>query len=186
MNNDIIGFENMIFDIIENKIHLSGCGTTIKITIRNKKQFTKKILYSDVHIIISPRIQMIIFIKNLNLSNNKKFIFESIVHVKFIMYVHLMNQNITEILTQNESSLPILISRRMKFGELCEIPFDNCFQTSLNSDVAKISSFEITRPRIKINHNTNSFHFINQNKFVNSDAPFLIISNSFKKNAIKQ
>ena len=103
---------------------------------------------------------MIIFIKNLNLPNNRNFIFEFIIHAKLIMYVHLIDQNTTSILTQNEFSLSVFIFKRMKFGGFCEIPFDNCFQASLNLEMTKIIPFEMTRPRIKIDTGSKNFHFL--------------------------
>ena len=164
MGNDIIGAEGMILDIAGGKAHLPGCGATIKVTARNRGQFIKKILYSDSHVTIPPRTQMVIPIRNLNLPDNRDFIFEPTTHAKLTMYVHLVDQDTTGILAQNESSLPISIPKRMKLGGLCEIPFDNCFQASLDSDVAKISPTDATHPRIRVDPSSKSPHFIGQDK----------------------
>ena len=169
MGNDIIGSEGMILDIAGGKAHLPGCGATIKVTARNRGQFIKKILYSDTHLTIPPRTQMVIPIRNINLPDNRDFIFEPTAHSKLTMYVHLVDQDTTGILAQNESSLPISVPKRMKLGGLCEIPFDNCFQASLDSDVAKITPMDSTHPRIKVNTDSNSPHLTKHQKPIKSE-----------------
>ena len=177
MGNDIIGAEGMILDIAGGKAHLPGCGATIKVTARNRGQFIKKMLYSDSHITVPPRAQMVIPIRNLNLPDNRDFIFEPTAHAKLTMYVHLVDQDTTGILAQNESSLPISIPKRMRLGGLCELPFDNCFQASLDSDVAKIPPSEIVRPKIKVNTDSNSPHSVNQSTPNKSNMPSTSPSN---------
>lgn len=141
IENDILGSEGLTLDITQGKVYIPGCNTIIKITSRPKSQFTSKIFHANSHIIIFSRSQKIIPVRALKLFEDKDFLFEPTTHWKLTFYAHFVDHYTTGNLAQNESNKPIQISKYTKLGEISEILYNNCFQTSLEPNMAKSPPF---------------------------------------------
>ena len=137
IGNDILGAEGFVLDMAQGRAYIPGCGATIRITSRPRGQFISRVLHAESHIIVPPRSQRIIPIRSLGLPEDRDFLFEPTTHRKLTFYSHLIDNTTTGVLAQNESSLPIQISKRTKLGEVTEIPYDNCFQASMEPEGAK-------------------------------------------------
>ena len=122
IGNDVLGAEGFVLDMAQGKAYIPGCGATIRITSRPRGQFISRVLHAESHIIVPPRSQRIIPIRSLGLPEDRDFLFEPTTHRKLTFYSHLIDNTTTGVLAQNESSLPIQISKRTKLGEVTEIP----------------------------------------------------------------
>ena len=79
IGNDIIEPEGIIIDIANKKARINSCSTIINITARSRGEFVRRKIYIKLSIFVPPHSEMILLIKEINLSNDRDFLFESVV-----------------------------------------------------------------------------------------------------------
>lgn len=72
-----------------------------------------------------------------NLPDNRDFLFKSTPYSHLTLFLHILNDSTHKVLIGNALYLLILLSRRQQLGTLTEIPYDNCFQITLDPKLAE-------------------------------------------------
>ena len=87
---------------------------------------------------ISPHNETFVLVKTstLSLSEDRDYIFEPTTQVNLILFAHLIDSKITEILVRNDSDHQVEIPRKLRLGVVTEINYENCFQADLGSEYA--------------------------------------------------
>lgn len=136
IDNDIIESEDITLDVVKGSAYISDCQATIVISSRQRGQCIRRILHANTTTIILARTQRMVPV-HLSLSQNRDFIFEYSAHSKLSLFTHLVDHEIKGILVQNESTLPVQISKNMKLSRVSEIPYDKCFSASVEFNMVK-------------------------------------------------
>ena len=79
IKNNIIELEGIIINVVNKKARINSCSTTINITTRSRGEFVRRKVYIKLSIFVSSNSEMILLIKEINLSNDRDFLFESVV-----------------------------------------------------------------------------------------------------------
>jgi hypothetical protein len=136
IDNDILDFERIIIDEINNKVIISSCSDMIiSIEIRI---FVKEMINKKVHVrtttIISFLSMMFIFIHNANLFKNRDFFFE-FNDVNIFLYAYAIDFFIIFIMIKNDSLNVIKILRNSRLETIIEIQYSNAFHVSTNDEI---------------------------------------------------
>ena len=68
IKNDIIRPEGIVIDIANKKARINSCKTTVDITARPRGEFVRKKIYARLAVFVPPYSEMILFIREVNLS----------------------------------------------------------------------------------------------------------------------
>ena len=79
IKNNIIGLEGIIINIANKKARIKSYKITINITIRSRGDFIRRKIYIKLSIFVSSNSKIILLIKEINLSNDRDFLFELVV-----------------------------------------------------------------------------------------------------------
>lgn len=77
--------------------------------------------------LVSSRSETFVLILKFSILKNKDFLFEPDTHIKFIMFVHLMNSFMINILIKNEFEVSIQILKKFDINLVIEVNYENCF-----------------------------------------------------------
>ena len=129
IENDILNFENFVIDINKRTIIINSCEIITKLFIKQRDFFVRRNVFSNHKIIVSLNTQTCIFF-NYFILENKDFLFESFIELHYLMFYHLMNSYISEVVVRNNSFKSIIISRKFCLNFVSELSYDYCFQIS--------------------------------------------------------
>ena len=127
IENNIIGPEEIIIDIVNKKARINSCSITVNITTRPRGEFIRRKVYIKLSIFVSSHSEIILLIKKINLSNDRDFLFEPVVQTNLIMFAYLINYIITKILIRNKFNISIQISKKLRLKNVLEINYENYF-----------------------------------------------------------
>ena len=76
IKNNIIKFEEIVIDVVNKKVRINNCNITINIIARSRDEFIRRKIYIKVSIFVSSHSEIILLIKEINLFNNRDFLFK--------------------------------------------------------------------------------------------------------------
>ena len=79
IRNNIIKSKGIVINIINKKARINSYKTTINITIRPRDEFIRRKIFIKLSTFVPPRSEIILLIKEINLSNDRNFLFELVV-----------------------------------------------------------------------------------------------------------
>lgn len=141
IGNDIIGPEEIIIDVSKRTARIGSCKTTVDITARQRRQagqFVRRGVYANAHTVIPSNSELLLRTGELNLPEDRDFLFEPIGDVHFTMYAHIVDSSMTGVLVRNETNRDVQVPKYRKLGNITEMDFENCFQSTIDRDFAAV------------------------------------------------
>lgn len=71
------------------------------------------------------------------LLDDEDFLFKPTPHSHLTLFSHILNDSTHRVPVRNSSHRSILLPRRQQLGTLTEISYDNCFQVTLDPELAE-------------------------------------------------
>ena len=102
LSNDVIGSKKIVLDIAQSKIYINSCEVIAIITSRQRDLYQRRIIHVRRSLIIASRSDVMISIDTSKGLSERDFIFEPVPHRNLIMYAHLVNSHIIDVLVKNE------------------------------------------------------------------------------------
>ena len=134
IKNNIIEFEEIVIDIVNKKARINNCSITVNIIARPRGEFIRRKIYIKLSIFVSSHSEIMLSIKEINLSNNRDFLFKlTQTNTNLIIFAYLIDYIITEILIRNKSNISIYILRKLRLKNILEINYENYFQIIIES-----------------------------------------------------
>ena len=78
IKNNIIRFKEIVINVVNKKIKIDNYDITINIIARSRDEFIRRKIYIKVSIFVSSHSEIMLLIKEINLSNNYNFLFKLI------------------------------------------------------------------------------------------------------------
>lgn len=83
----------------------------------------------------------------LSLPSDRDFYFEPAQQPKLSLFDHLVTHDTKGILVQNKSNSPVQIPRKLKLGMVTEVPLDDCFNATIETDSAVVPPSNPSEPK---------------------------------------
>jgi hypothetical protein len=133
IDNDILESEEIFIDEVNSKATIASCNNMIiSIEIRTLvKRMINKTLHARKFIVISSHSIIIISIHRSNLSLTRDFLFESF-NLNVFMYAHIIDTIIDVVMTKNDFSQSIKISRNTRLEMITKIHYLNVFHVDID------------------------------------------------------
>ena len=77
IKNNIIKSKEIIINVVNKKVRINSYSTTINITTRSRGEFIRRKIYIKLSIFVPSHSEIILLIKEINLFNDRDFLFES-------------------------------------------------------------------------------------------------------------
>ena len=77
IRNNIIKFKEIVINVINKKARINNYNITINIIARSRGEFIRRKIYIKLSIFVSSHSEIILLIKEINLSNDRDFLFKS-------------------------------------------------------------------------------------------------------------
>ena len=149
LSNDVIGSEKIVLDISQSKVYIDSCGVIAIITSRQRDPYQRRVIHARKPLIIAPRFDAMVSIDTPKGLSERDFIFEPVPQRNLIMYAHLMDSRIADVLVKNEIDNIIQIPKRLRLDMLCEIDYENMFF----AEAKNLSNKNLSEPSaIKVSH----------------------------------
>ena len=78
IRNNIIKLEEIVINIINKKVRINNCNIIVNIIARSRGEFIRKKIYIKLFIFVSSYSEIMLSIKEINLFNNRNFLFKLI------------------------------------------------------------------------------------------------------------
>ena len=78
IKNNIIKSKEIVINVINKKVRINSYSITINITARFRDEFIRRKIYVKLFIFVSSHSEIILLIKEINLFNNRDFLFKLI------------------------------------------------------------------------------------------------------------
>ena len=76
IKNNIIKFKEIVINIVNKKVRINNYSITINIIARSRGDFIRRKIYIKVSIFVSSHSEIMLLIKEINLSNDRDFLFK--------------------------------------------------------------------------------------------------------------
>ena len=76
IKNNIIKFEKIIINVVNKKVRINNCNITINIITRSRDEFIRRKIYIKLSIFMPSHSEIMLSIKEINLSNDRDFLFK--------------------------------------------------------------------------------------------------------------
>ena len=76
IKNNIIKSKEIVINIVNKKARINNCNIIINIIARSRGEFVRRKIYVKLSIFVSSHSEIILLIKEINLSNDRDFLFE--------------------------------------------------------------------------------------------------------------
>ena len=136
IGNNILCTEGFTINLASASAHILSCGVTIVINARNHSQFLRRNVLADATTFIPPKSEAFINFQQIPLPDSRDFLFQLFPQQQLTLYSHLLDHTSSKILVRNDAERSIQIPRRHRLDSITEIPFENCFATSVDHDAA--------------------------------------------------
>lgn len=140
IGNDILCTEGFTINLASISAHISSCGVTIVINARNHLQFLRRNVLANATTFILPKSEALINFQQIPLPDSRDFLFQPFSQQQLTLYSYLFDHTSSKILVRNDAERSIQIPKRHRLGCITEIPFENCFATSVDHDAASTLS----------------------------------------------
>ena len=136
IGNDVFCTEGFTINLANASAHILSCGVTIVISARNHLQFLRRNVLANTTTFISPKSEALVDVRQTLLPDSRDFLFQPFPQVHLTLYSHLLDHTSSRILVRNDADRSIQIPQSHRLGYITEIPFENCFATSVDHDAA--------------------------------------------------
>ena len=76
IKNNIIGPEEIIINVVNKRARINSYNITINIIARSRGEFMRRKIYIKLSIFVPPHSEIILLIKEIDLPNDRNFLFE--------------------------------------------------------------------------------------------------------------
>ena len=137
IRNNIIELEEIVINVINKKARIDSYSITVDIIARSRGEFVRRKIYIKLSIFVPSHSEIMLSIKEINLSNDRDFLFElTQTNANLTIFAYLIDYIITEILIRNKSNTPVHIPRKLRLENILEMNYENCFQTTIEPEFA--------------------------------------------------
>ena len=137
VGNNILATERVIIDLANKSAMISSCQVTISVPARPRGRPVQRKVLVDRSLTIPPESEALVQFVCSNLPDDRDFLFKPTPHSHLTLFLHILNYSIHRVLVHNALHRPILLPRRQRLGMLTEIPYNNCFQVTLDLELAE-------------------------------------------------
>lgn len=127
IDNDIIKFENFVIDISKRTAIIESCEIITNLFIKQRKLFVKTNILSNHRIIMTFDTQARISF-DYNISKERNFLFQFFIESSCMMFYHLINLYISEIIMRNNLLQFVIISKKFCLKFVSKLTYNHCFQ----------------------------------------------------------
>lgn len=138
IGNDIIGLEGIVIDVANKEAYIGSCKTKIKVTAHPRGEFVRRKIHVKSNTTVPPHSDVILPIKPIDLPANRDFLFAPTTQANIVLFSHLVDYTLSGVLARNETDSPIQVPRKLRLGNVLEMEYENCFQTSIEADFATV------------------------------------------------
>ena len=136
IGNNVFCTEGFTINLANASAHIISCGVTIVISARNHLQFLRRNVLANTTTFIPPKSEALVDVRQIPLPDSRDFLFQPFPQVHLTLYSHLLDHTSSRILVRNDADRSIQIPQSHRLGYITEIPFENCFATSMDHDAA--------------------------------------------------
>ena len=153
VNMNILTSKLIFLNISDQKIIIESCSNIevfITITMWSTNQ-TNQIIMTQQYTVILLRKHSVLQINKSNLLQDWDFLFESdCYHVNAVVYVYIINYNLSEIHVHNDLNKLLIISWKACIKKIVEYKIDECYLVSLKN-VFLVINEDIEANKIRLN-----------------------------------
>ena len=149
IDNDFINSKKIVIDVVKEVAHIKNCNVNINIEVKTVRSIVREKMHFRKTINISPQFEMIISIHHIAISANRNFFFESD-EFNFLLYAHIINAKIKDIIIQNDNNKIVHILRNCRLDHIMKFNYFNVFQI-----FKKLDAFNFALRQPFTNHKIN-------------------------------
>lgn len=138
IDNDFLKLENFIINIKNRTAMISSCKIEIDLSIKQKELYVRRNVHVNHRIVVQSKLQISIFAE-FSVSNDRDFVFESSNEANLILFHHIVNFTINQIVIRNNSSKAVVISKNFCFETISKLIYENFFQIQTFNLIMKSS-----------------------------------------------
>ena len=136
VENDVLCTEGFAVNLYNSSALIHSCSVRIIITARQHSEFLRHRALVSASTIISPYSEALVAFQRIKLPDSRDFLFSSAPQQHLTLYSHLLDHTSTTVLIRNNAGHAIKIPLHHRFGYVTELPYESCFATSADLDVA--------------------------------------------------
>lgn len=137
MSNDILAIERVIINLANKFARISICQVTISVAAKPKSHPVQRKVLVNRSLMIYPESETLVQFVCSSFPDNQDFLFNATPHSHLTLFSHILNDLTYKVLVRNTLQQLVLLPRHQRFGTLTEVLYDNCFQVSLDFELAK-------------------------------------------------
>ena len=136
VENDVLYTEGFAINLYNSSALIHSCGVRIDINARQHSEFLRHRALVSASIIISPHSEVLVAFLRIKLPDFRDFLFSPAPQQHLTLYSHLLDHTSTKVLVRNDVGHAIKIPLHHRLGCVTELPYESCFATSADLDVA--------------------------------------------------
>ena len=136
VGNDVLCTEGFAVNLYNSSALIHSCGVRIDINARQHSEFLRHRALAIVLTIIPPHSEALVAFQRIKLPDSRDFLFSRAPQHHLTLYSHLLDHNSTKVLVRNEAGRAIKIPLHHRLGYVTELPYESCFATLADLDVA--------------------------------------------------
>ncbi len=136
VGNDVLCTEGFAGNLYNSSALIHSCGVRININARQHSQFLRHRALASASTIIPPHSEVLIVFQRIKLPDSRDFLFSLAPQQHLTLYFHLLDHISNKVLVRNDASHAMKIPLRHRLGCVTELPYESCFATSADIDVA--------------------------------------------------
>ncbi len=136
VGNDVLCTEGFAVNLYNSSALIHSYGVRIDINARQHSEFLRHRALASAPTIIPPHSEALVTFQRIKLPDSRDFLFSPAPQHHLTLYSHLLDHNSTKILVRNEACRAIKIPLHHRLGYVTELPYESCFPTSADLDVA--------------------------------------------------
>ncbi len=136
VGNDVLCTEDFAINLYNSSALIHSCGVRININARQHSQFLRHKALANTSTIIPPHSEVLVAFQRIKLPDSRNFLFSPAPQQHLTLYSHLLNHTSNKVLVCNNAGHAIKIPLHYRSGYVTELPYESCFATSADIDMA--------------------------------------------------
>ncbi len=136
VGNDVLCTEGFALNLYNSSALIHSCGVRIGINARQHSKFLRHKALASAPTIIPPHSEALVAFQRIKLPDSRDFLFSSAPQHHLTLDSHLLDHTSTKILVRNDAGHAIKILLHHRLGCVTELPYESCFATSADLEVA--------------------------------------------------
>ena len=136
VGNDVLCTEGFAINLSTSSALIHSCGVKIDINARQHSKFLRRRALASAPTIVPPQSEALVAFQHIELPDSRDFLFHPSPQPHLTLYSHILDHTSTKILVRNNADHAVKIPTQHRLGCVTELPYENCFATSADLDVA--------------------------------------------------